>query len=1347
MSHELESWTRIGATLWAQSGVVLLLGWLAAKMSRRRGPVAQMMVLRAALAGVAVVAVLSLVAAGRVRTAWRVQLPQFSPSQTVALAHASSANDADQNVPTMQMNDANAPNLDEAASPAISSNDALTDAESSTRFSAPTSPEAVTSNIAQVATTPHAQRFGVYQIVAIIWACGALMLLSWLLFCSVRIALLRRQSAVVTSGLWHQTLGELCANGKSRQPVLLQSAQVRSPFLMGLWHPAIVLPADELISDESSVRAVLLHELTHWRRRDLWWNLAARIIGTVLWPQPLLWIVGRETERVAEEVCDLVVVQGGCEAKDYARCLLDLSERLTLRPVERTVAVGVVPRQSALGNRVKRILDVSRRQEMTISRRVRVVAAVLTLGAIGLSVSLVSVEAKDENAPEQSSPRSSTRKVDLSSPESAVRSMVRALNAKDLDAAVLCVEDAAPLVNPALQNAVRKAPFSVTASDFKTQITGITARVTFRETAVVPPNPATGDATHNHRVTAWMVRHQGAWRIVPQHVSRSPIDESFFEQAAEMLAAPAKAEMIAWAKIRGKAQIVGRVVNDEGKPVAGAVVNVSMSHSDIAPPFRRYAWTTEFLNIAPRIARLLSQNVKTAQDGTFRINGLTSARYDIRYGLSLQTELTTMRMPQLVATSRPSVSAREGSSTRSPDLKLTRGGLVDVHVIDRATRRPVSAPVVLTFSRNGREVLTYYKPTSENGHAVFRAPVGQVRVAPIFQYLKKFNGMYIVSLGALYTPVPKAGAKAGRRLYSSYSEGQSVQVRRDHRSDVRYALQRYVPPKTASASDIRAMNQAETLKKWAKNRGAAEIVGRVVREDGKPAANIPLSVQMTDRTAIKGLGSDPIMTLMAGKVPTTLRDLFFQNSKTDDNGNFQIRGLTTARYQISAHLDERAWQKDGVSVSEMVALNSPIIAARERSSTRSPEITLTSGGLMNVQIVDDATDKPLPLVFLAVQSWPGNAQKPSYYNRTNAEGRVVFRVRPGEVRIFMGFANASGAKRSVVASNGKFYNLQPAKVLGGKIPPANFGGTIATVTKDQTANVQIRLKIYVAPIPAPTPPIQPLTRADGVLTGRVVYENGRPASNIRVSAVMQKAARWEVLRSARLAYGNFGEPASARRWQQVRGRIEQSTLTRNDGTFQFSGLTTAPYNIYVNNTDERFFLRTTSPWVAKAVEGAWARDGQTVRRAQPLVLTRGSLVRGRVLDSKSGQPLGGVILAYEGPQNPTSSESVIFIKSDADGRFTARLASGTTKLYVAGPNVYTGNFVFADTKARDLDTYRVRTSRGTYGVMSHMQYNLDNGAIQSLKKWGDHISIEAQENGVHALTIRLRRLLPAPNAH
>jgi len=1024
VSHELESWTRIGVTLWVQSGVVLLLGLVASKLLRRRGPVAQMMVLRAALTGVAVVAVLSLVAAGRVRTAWRVQLPQFSSQQSVALTDAVSADAANRNAPVLQTDDTNVPNLDKEPSPALSSStDASMDAESSTRLSASASPDAEAANVVQVqnkfqaGAVANSKRFGVYAVAAIIWACGALMLLSWLLFCSVRIALLRRQSAVVTSGSWHQTLGELCTNGTLQQPVLLQSAQVRSPFLVGLWRPAIVLPADELVLDASAVRAVLLHELTHWRRRDLWWNLATRVIGIVLWPQPLLWIVSRETERVAEDICDLSVVQGGCAAKDYARCLLDLSERLTLRPVERTVAAGVVPRQSALASRVKRILDVSRRQEMTISRRVRVVAALLTLGAIGLSVSLVSVEAKNENAPEQSSTRSSTRKVDASSPGNAVRAFANALNAKDLDEAARYVEGGAPVVNRGFRLVIKTGEFSVATSDFKTQISGATAFVTFRETVAAAKN-VNGDLMTTVRQTTLSLRQSnGAWKIVSAVSGRRWPSPSLLQGVTDLLAPRFKSKMTAWAKNRGKASIKGRVLDDNGRPVSGARIHVTMISDDILQQFngRNTVYQAEMMNIAPQVRTLFNQYVNTSLDGTFRFDGLTSARYSVE-----ALPIPEKRLPRLIPTGSLHIEAREGSSTRSPDLKMSTGIPVSVRVVESATRKPLAGvELALNAIRNKKQVFWTAGKTDVSGRISLVSLRGRSHVMLKFDYVKRLNGLYVVSNGVPYLPLPKAGEKAPRPINSTYAEGQSVLVSLDKPNEVVFKLQRYVAPKTASTSDIRLSN-----------RKAAPIRGRVVYADGRPAASVRVMLQPTDQAASSKeyqasrkphiQAVERLLTQEGGKLTSrqTLNRLFDISRKFGDaditraDGTYRLSGLELTHFNVLVDTSDQIYVNPPPgTLPDWVAAAAQATAPKAGATVRITDMVLTRGAIIRGRVLDRATGKPLVSVYIASHGpqhpRSGAAVTTAY---TDAQGRYTMRVAPGTSYVYMGGAQQIKAK-------------------------------------------------------------------------------------------------------------------------------------------------------------------------------------------------------------------------------------------------------------------------------------------------------------------------------------------------
>ena len=111
-----------------------------------------------------------------------------------------------------------------------------------------------------------------------VWGAGALALLFWLLLCQIHLVRLRRNSLPIRDGAAALLLQDLCEQFQVRAPLLLVSSQVRTPFLAGVWWPAIFLPADyEREFDGPALRAILAHELAHMTRRDCAWNLLAQV--------------------------------------------------------------------------------------------------------------------------------------------------------------------------------------------------------------------------------------------------------------------------------------------------------------------------------------------------------------------------------------------------------------------------------------------------------------------------------------------------------------------------------------------------------------------------------------------------------------------------------------------------------------------------------------------------------------------------------------------------------------------------------------------------------------------------------------------------------------------------------------------------------------------------------------------------------------------------------------------------------------------------------------------------------------------------------------------------------------
>lgn len=93
--------------------------------------------------------------------------------------------------------------------------------------------------------------------------------------------------------------------GLRRLPRLAVSPLPCSPFVTGLVHPVIVLPGGEI--GEEKLRCILLHEMLHIRRRDLWVRALALWVRTLYWFNPLVWRLSRQTAAWSELACDEAV--------------------------------------------------------------------------------------------------------------------------------------------------------------------------------------------------------------------------------------------------------------------------------------------------------------------------------------------------------------------------------------------------------------------------------------------------------------------------------------------------------------------------------------------------------------------------------------------------------------------------------------------------------------------------------------------------------------------------------------------------------------------------------------------------------------------------------------------------------------------------------------------------------------------------------------------------------------------------------------------------------------------------------------------------------------------------------
>lgn len=137
------------------------------------------------------------------------------------------------------------------------------------------------------------------------------------------------------------------------------SSSATSPAVCGLFRPVILLPANLAPSLGSRhLRAVLMHELAHIKRGDLWVNLLQTLLQIVYFYNPLLWVANAVIRRVREQAVDeTVLVAMGEKARWYPETLVSVAKLAFERPVLSLRLIGVVESKNALKGRIKRILN------------------------------------------------------------------------------------------------------------------------------------------------------------------------------------------------------------------------------------------------------------------------------------------------------------------------------------------------------------------------------------------------------------------------------------------------------------------------------------------------------------------------------------------------------------------------------------------------------------------------------------------------------------------------------------------------------------------------------------------------------------------------------------------------------------------------------------------------------------------------------------------------------------------------------------------------------------------------------------------------------------------------------
>lgn len=110
---------------------------------------------------------------------------------------------------------------------------------------------------------------------------------------------------------------------KNNVEIVLQEFK-KTPSIIGVFKPKILITPEFLRQDDKTKKYIIMHELTHYKRKDLLFNYALLSITVIHWFNPFVWIFFQKIRQDVELATDEMVLEKlqENEKKEYGMTLI-----------------------------------------------------------------------------------------------------------------------------------------------------------------------------------------------------------------------------------------------------------------------------------------------------------------------------------------------------------------------------------------------------------------------------------------------------------------------------------------------------------------------------------------------------------------------------------------------------------------------------------------------------------------------------------------------------------------------------------------------------------------------------------------------------------------------------------------------------------------------------------------------------------------------------------------------------------------------------------------------------------------------------------------------------------------
>lgn len=203
------------------------------------------------------------------------------------------------------------------------------------------------------------------DVLLLLWVIGICIILGWKMYCFFRFTREVIQSAKTIDSKTLEILTDCKTKLKVKSNVFVFRCDcLYSPMLVGFINQKILLPKKAI--SPNNLEYVFTHELIHFKRKDLWWEMLLEVATILFWFNPILYLFKIEFDKQLEYSCDEKVVGELSyeNKKKYGFAILESISEANIKS-KKIFGVGLITPQQKLEMRLTKMLKFKTMQKGT----------------------------------------------------------------------------------------------------------------------------------------------------------------------------------------------------------------------------------------------------------------------------------------------------------------------------------------------------------------------------------------------------------------------------------------------------------------------------------------------------------------------------------------------------------------------------------------------------------------------------------------------------------------------------------------------------------------------------------------------------------------------------------------------------------------------------------------------------------------------------------------------------------------------------------------------------------------------------------------------------------------------